>query len=69
MEVTNTIEMQNYLKRIKISEYSIIGNIIRINLNNQQIYYRMNADNQIGITMENSKEYTTLFNKIFNNGK
>ena len=69
MEVENTIEMQNYLKRIKINEYRIVGNQIIINLNAQQIFYRMNGDSELAIVMRNSNEYLILFNKIFNNGK
>ena len=68
MIVENTAGMLEYLRRINISpiEYKIIGKEIHINLNHQQIYYRMNSGIESGyITMRNSQEYLILWNKIF----
>jgi len=75
--VKNTKEMQEYLERIKVSktpyrrldeiysEYEIVGDEIHINLVAQQLWYRQNADPQLGITMKNSKEFAIIHNKIF----
>ena len=69
MDVENTEAMKVYLKRIRIgeNEYQTIGDIIRIKLNHQQIWYRMNSgmEDTGYITMRNSNEYLILWNKIF----
>jgi hypothetical protein len=65
IKVQRSDEMFDYLRRIKVDEYKVVDDTIYIDLNQQQLWYRMNAESQVGITMKNSKEYAILHALIF----